>query len=179
MFNFILVLTKLQIVSNISEPHADSIVHFTNPLHDIEVCEGDPADLELSVSNLNTEVTWVCNGISLCESSRISMISDGYERKFRIHSTTPSDTGLYACLIPKCNARTFAHVTVHKRQSDLRERALEQLRIYQKFMILWEEGAVESLTVMICIIVLLYMWCLYFCQELLERDFPQVFEKDY
>ncbi len=153
-------------------------MHFTNPLHDIEVYEGEPVDLELSVSDLNTEVKWVCNGQCVCESSRISMISDGYVRKFRIHSATLSDTGLYACLIPKHNARTFAHVTVHTRDLDLKESKLDQLRTYQKFMIIWEEGAVESLTVMIFTIVLLYMWCLYFCQEWLERDFPQVFEKD-
>ena len=86
------------LISNISEANVNS-VHCTNPLHDLDVCEGDNIDLEVTLSDLEPEVIWLHNGTVLQESMWVSMTSEGHRRKLTMYSSSKKDEGIYACVL--------------------------------------------------------------------------------
>ena len=161
-------------------------MHCINPLHDLlEVCEGESIDLEVTLSELEAEVIWLHNGSLLRESMWISTSSNGYQRKLTIYSSTQKDEGLYACVLldknnPNVTVLTLCNVTIHKRKKpSLKEKAFEVLKAYQKLAWSMEESVLEHIALVICLATLLYVWCMYFCLELLQEDFPEAFEKKF
>ena len=179
-------MVYFKIISNISEANVNS-VHCINPLHDLEVCDGDTLDLEVTLSDLDPEVIWLHNGTILRESMWISMTAEGFKRKLTIYSCTKKDGGIYACLLkenytPETDSKnvtvlTFCDVTVcERRKPTLKEKGFDMLKSYQKLVLSVEDSVFEHVALVLCVAAVIYMWCMYFCQELLERDYPEAFQ---
>ncbi len=159
-----------------------------DPLHDLEVCEGDSIDLSVTLDDLDPEVIWLHNGTVLRESMFISLTHDGFQRKLTVYPCTKQDEGVYACVlkelynpqqdVSKLTVLTLCEVTVHdRRKLNVKEKALEALRTHQKLAWALGESVFEHVTLVLCIAAVIYSCCMYLCEELLKDDFPEVFEK--
>ena len=189
LYDFCFVNPKFyfELISNISEANVNT-VHCVTPLHDLEVFEGDVIDLEVTLRDLEPQVMWLHNGIILRESMWISMTSDGHTRRLTIQPCTKKDEGLYACVLnenfepdsssEKVIVLSFCEVTVKDRKKpSFRDTSLEALKTYQKLVFSMEDSVFEHVTLAMCVAVVIYMWCLYFCQELVEQDYPDIFQR--
>ena len=165
-------------------------MHCINPLHDLEVCEGHALDLEVTLRELEPEVIWLHNGTILRESMWTNMTKAGCTRKLTIRPCTKKDEGLYACVLnenlspdvssEKITVLSFCEVTVQdKKRPSLREKSLDVLRNYQKLVFCMEDSVFDHVTLAMCIAAVVYMWCLYFCQELLQQDYSDVLERKF
>ena len=178
-----------ELISNISEANVNT-VHCITSLHDLEVFEGDVIDLEVTLRDLEPQVIWLHNGIILRESMWISMTSDGHIRRLTIQPCTKKDEGLYACVLnenfgpdtssEKVTVLSFCEVTVKDRKKpSFKDKSLEVLKTYQKLVFGMEDSVLEHVTLAMCVAAVIYMWCLYFCQEFLEQDYPDIFERKF
>lgn len=176
------------VYTNISEENINS-ARCINPLHDIEVCEGDSLDLEVTLNDRDPEVLWLHNGVVLKESRWLFMTSDGYKRQLTIDPCTKNDEGLYACVLKegynpemeKVVVLTFCEVTIRDKSQPQspREKNFEHLRTYQKLVIGVEDSLLEYVAMVTFVATLAYMLCIYFCYELLQDNFPDVFERKF
>ena len=160
------------------------------PLHDLEVFEGDVIDLEVTLRDLEPQVIWLHNGTILRESMWISMTRNGYTRRLTIQSCTKKDEGLYACVLnenfgldtssEKVTVLSFCEVTVKDRKvPSFKDRCTEVLKTYQKLVFSMEDSVFEHVTLAMCVAAVVFMWCLYFCQEFFEQDYPDVFKRKF
>ena len=178
-----------ELISNISEANVNT-VHCITSLHDIEVFEGDVIDLEVTLRDLEPQVIWLHNGIILRESMWISMTSDGHTRRLTIQPCTKKDEGLYACVLnenfgsdtssEKVTVLSFCEVTIKDRKKpSFKDKSLEVLKTYQKLVFGMEDSVFEHVTLAMCVAAVIYMWCLYFCQEFLEHDYRDIFDRKF
>ena len=72
---------------------------------------------------------------------------------------------------------TFCDITISKRrQPTLKEQSFNMLKSYQKLVFNIEDSVFEHVSLVLCVVAVIWMWGMYFCQELLERDYPEAFE---
>ena len=160
------------------------------------MCEGDAIDLEVTLSDPDPEVLWLHDGIVLQESMFVTITRADYSRRLSIYPCTKQDAGVYACVlrpgvgpdddgagsagVNKVTVLTIAEVTVNARRKPTpAEKTLEGLRVYQKLAWTLGESVVEHVTWILCVATLVLSCCMYFCRELLQEDFPRVFERKF
>lgn len=91
-------------------------VTLMQPLTDLNVCEGDIAQLEVRFSQENVEGTWLKNGQVISASDRVHIIIDKQVHKLLLENVSREDAASYSFVVPAQDISTSGKLSVQSKR---------------------------------------------------------------